>query len=45
MSIIDHISELRAEIAGCLMTAEERASLEAELYAALRTLNGEGERD
>ncbi|WP_342153465.1 hypothetical protein [Methylorubrum sp. SB2] len=35
MSIIDHISDLRAELAGSILTRQERAMLEAELAAAL----------
>lgn len=35
MSIIDHISDLRAELAGSILTRQERARLEAELAAAL----------
>lgn len=34
MSVIDHISELRAELAGSILTPQERAALEAELEAA-----------
>lgn len=35
MSIIDPISDLRAELAGSILTTRERARLEAELAAAL----------
>jgi len=35
MCIIDHISDLRAELAGSILTPQERAMLEAELAAAL----------
>lgn len=35
MSFIDHISELRAELAGSILTPQERAALEAELEAVL----------
>ena len=40
MSIIDHVSDLRAELAGCVLTRRERAELEAELQKALRALAG-----
>ncbi len=46
MSIIDHVSELRAELAGAILTPQERAELEAELAAAVRTLaDARGRRD
>lgn len=35
MSPIDHVAELRAELAQCLLTKRERAQLEAELRRAL----------
>lgn len=35
MSPVDHIAELRAELAHCLLTRRERAQLEAELRRAL----------
>jgi hypothetical protein len=35
MSLIDHIAELRAELAHCLLTRRERTQLEAELRMAL----------
>lgn len=35
MSHVDHIAELRAELAHCLLTKRERAQLEAELRKAL----------
>ena len=31
MTVYDHIQELRAELWGCQMTADERATVEAEL--------------
>ena len=33
MFTIDHINELRAELAGCVLTRRERKQLEAELAA------------
>jgi hypothetical protein len=33
MFTIDHINELRAELAGCILTKRERRQLEAELAA------------
>lgn len=38
MSMIDHVSELRVELAGSILTPQERAMLEAELAAALAAL-------
>ncbi len=35
MSHIDHVAELRAELAHCLLTKRERARLEAELRRAI----------
>lgn len=35
MAIHDHIAELRAELAGCILTRAERRQIEAELAAAL----------
>ena len=35
MFTIDHINELRAELAGCFFSREERRALEAELAALL----------
>ena len=35
MTIHDHIAELRAELAGCILTRAERRAIEAELAAAL----------
>lgn len=35
MSIYQHIEELRAEIAGCILTKAERAQVKAELTAAI----------
>ncbi|GJD94450.1 hypothetical protein [Methylobacterium iners] len=38
MSRIDHIAELRAELAHCVLTKRERAQIEAELKSALLAL-------
>ena len=38
MSPIDHIAELRAELASCLLTKRERAQLEKELMRAVAAL-------
>ena len=35
MTIHDHIAELRAELAGCILTRAERRAIETELAAAL----------
>jgi hypothetical protein len=35
MSIYQHIEELHAELAGCLLTKTERAAIKAELAAAI----------
>ena len=35
MALYDHIQELRAELRGCLMTADERAAVEAELARSI----------
>jgi len=35
MTNLDHIMELRAELASCLLTRRERAQIERELNAAL----------
>ena len=35
MSHVDHIAELRAELAHCLLTKRKRAQLESELKKAL----------
>ena len=35
MTLYDHIQELRAELANCIMTPAERASIEIELAEAL----------
>jgi len=35
MFVVDHINELRAELAGCVFTKAERAKLEAELIVLI----------
>ena len=35
IALHDHIHELRAELAGCVMSRSERASVQAELAEAL----------
>jgi hypothetical protein len=35
MFTVDHINELRAELAGCVFTKAERAKLETELIALI----------
>jgi hypothetical protein len=35
MSIYQHIEELRAELAACILTKTERAAIKAELAAAI----------
>jgi hypothetical protein len=35
MFVVDHINELRAELAGCVFTREERRRVEAELAALI----------
>ena len=37
MTNLDHIVELRAELASCVLTRRERAQIERELKAALAT--------
>lgn len=47
MSIYQHIEEIRAELAGCILTKTERSALKAELAAAIaqaELLNDENEK-
>jgi DNA-binding GntR family transcriptional regulator len=40
MSISDQINELRAELAGCVLTKAERVAIEAELAALVEKQEG-----
>lgn len=47
MSIYQHIEEIRAELAGCILTKTEHSALKAELAAAIaqaELLNDENEK-
>lgn len=43
MTHLDHIAELRAELAQCILTRDERAQIESELRAALAARLAKGE--
>jgi len=42
MCIIDHINELRAELAGCVFAKDERSEIEAELAALVAERDAKG---